>query len=51
MKYLSPKIAALSKNFDVSKSLAKRSASCGIFQDCNATKKSLRIYQKEKSQD
>ena len=51
MKYLSPEIAALSKKFDVSKSLAKRSVSCGIFQDCDNTKKSLKIYQKEKLQD
>ena len=50
-KYLSPEIAALSKNFDVSKSLAKRNVSCGIFQDCDNTKKSLKIYQKEKLQD
>ncbi len=33
MKYLTPEIEALSKNFDVSKSLIKRSVSCGIFQD------------------
>ena len=34
MKYLTPEIEALSKNFDVSKSLVKRNISCGIFQDC-----------------
>ncbi len=33
MKYLTPEIEALSKNFDVSKSLVKRNVSCGIFQD------------------
>ena len=34
MKYLTPEIAALSKNFDDSKSLVKRNIPCGIFQDC-----------------
>ena len=33
MKYLTPEIEALSKNFDVSNSLVKRNVSCGIFQD------------------
>ena len=33
MKYLTPEIEALSKNFEVSKSLVKRNVSCGIFQD------------------
>ena len=33
MKYLTPEIEALSKNFDVSNSLVKSNVSCGIFQD------------------
>ena len=33
MNYLTPEIEALSKNFDVSKSLVKINVSCGIFQD------------------
>jgi|TARA_R110001592_G_scaffold231209_1_gene488365 hypothetical protein len=33
MKYLTPEIEALSKDFEVTKSLAKRNVSCGIFQD------------------
>jgi hypothetical protein len=34
MKYLTPEIEALSKDFEVTKSLTKRNVSCGIFQDC-----------------
>ena len=33
MKYLSPEIEAMSKRFEETKSLARTSASCGIFQD------------------
>lgn len=35
MKYLSPEIEALSKNFIEGKSLARTGVSCGIFQDCD----------------
>ena len=34
MKYLTPEIEALSKDFEVKNSLVKRNVSCGIFQDC-----------------
>ena len=47
MKYLSPEIATLSKNFDVSKSLAKRNVSCGIFQDCDYNEERPELYQKK----
>ena len=33
MKYLTPEIEALSKNFET-KSLVRPNVSCGIFQDC-----------------
>lgn len=35
MKYLSPEIEALSKKYEETKSLARPSFSCGIFQDCD----------------
>ncbi|MFV0565850.1 MAG: hypothetical protein ACK5NB_08465 [Flavobacteriaceae bacterium] len=34
MKFLTPEIAALTKN-NHTKSLARTNISCGIFQDCN----------------
>ncbi|WP_170064421.1 hypothetical protein [Polaribacter glomeratus] len=37
MKYLSPEIEAFYKQFEITKSLARKSISCGIFQDCDAT--------------
>lgn len=39
MKYLSPEIAALSKQFETTKSLARTTTSCGIFQDLDYTEK------------
>lgn len=33
MKYLSPEIEAMSKKFEETKSLARTSVSCGIFQE------------------
>lgn len=33
MKYLTPEIEALSKEYEITKSLARTSVSCGIFQD------------------
>jgi len=53
MKYLTPEIAALSKNFETTNSLVKRGVSCGIFQDCgeeggrfsNSTKSSRAYYE------
>ncbi|SEP76635.1 hypothetical protein SAMN05421824_0257 [Hyunsoonleella jejuensis] len=35
MKFLSPEIEALSKQFIEGKSLARTNVSCGIFQDCD----------------
>lgn len=37
MKYLSPEIEALSKQFEETKSLGRIGVSCGIFQDCDYT--------------
>ncbi len=39
MKFLTPEIEALSKNFVESKSLARTNVSCGIFQDCDPSEK------------
>ena len=47
MKYLSPEIEALSKKFEITKSLARTSVSCGIFQDCDYTKETPKLYHKE----
>ena len=33
MRYLTPEIEALSKQYEITKSLARTSTSCGIFQD------------------
>ena len=33
MKYLTPEIEALSKHFEVTKSLIQQNQSCGIFQN------------------
>lgn len=35
MKYLTPEIEALSKQYEITKSLARTNVSCGIFQDCD----------------
>lgn len=45
MKYLSPEIEALSKQFEITKSLAKPNISCGIFQDCDYNQKRPQLYQ------
>lgn len=39
MKYLSPEIVALSKQFETTKSLARTTTSCGIFQDLDYNEK------------
>ncbi|MFV9549581.1 hypothetical protein [Algibacter sp. PT7-4] len=44
MKYLTPEIAAMSKNINLGKSLARTNVSCGIFQDCNYTDKRPKLY-------
>ncbi|MFS4483607.1 hypothetical protein ACKGJY_11350 [Hyunsoonleella sp. 2307UL5-6] len=38
MKFLTPEIEALSKQFIKGKSLARTNTSCGIFQDCDPLK-------------
>lgn len=43
MKYLTPEIAALSKNVN-GKSLARTNMSCGIFQDCDYTETRPKLY-------
>ena len=47
MKYLSPEIEALSKQFEVTKSLARTNVSCGIFQECDYNEERPKLYQKE----
>jgi hypothetical protein len=39
MKYLSPEIEAMSKQFETTKSLARTTTSCGIFQDLDYNEK------------
>ena len=46
MKYLTPEIEALSKQYEITKSLARTSVSCGIFQDCDYKEKRPKPYQK-----
>ena len=46
MKFLTPEIEALSKQFIQGKSLAKPNVSCGIFQDCNPSEQRLNNYDK-----
>lgn len=47
MKYLTPEIAALSGNMDT-KSLARSTTSCGIFQDCDYNEERPKLYHQEK---
>lgn len=47
MRYLTPEIAALSKQFEITKSLARTNVSCGIFQDCDYTETRPKLYQKK----
>lgn len=49
MKYLTPEIAALSKN-TTTKSLARTNMSCGIFQDCDYTEERPKLYHQKKSE-
>lgn len=49
MKYLTPEIEALSKQFEVTKSLARTSVSCGIFQDCDYNQERPEVYQKKRN--
>ncbi|WP_192807097.1 hypothetical protein [Ochrovirga pacifica] len=43
MKYLTPDIEALSK-YQPKKSLVRANTSCGIFQDCDYTKDTGKLY-------
>ena len=47
MKYLSPEIEALSKKFEITKSLARTNVSCGIFQECNYQEERPQLYKKK----
>ncbi|WP_165453952.1 hypothetical protein [Hyunsoonleella flava] len=47
MKFLTPEIEALSKQYVQGKSLAKPSTSCGIFQDCNPSETHPNFYQQK----
>ncbi|WP_197026357.1 hypothetical protein [Polaribacter sp. Hel_I_88] len=48
MKYLSPELEAFYKQFETTKSLARKSVSCGIFQDCDYKEKKPEIHRKKK---
>ncbi|SHM75212.1 hypothetical protein [Polaribacter sp. KT 15] len=48
MKYLSPEIEALSKKHEETKSLARTSVSCGIFQDCDYNEERPKLYLRKK---
>ena len=47
MKYLSPEIEALSKQHEITKSLARTNVSCGIFQDCDYNEERPALYKKK----
>lgn len=49
MKYLSPEIEALSKQYGSqnTKSLARTNVSCGIFQDCNYNEERPELYHQQ----
>ncbi len=47
MKYLSPEIEALSKKFEITKSLARTNVSCGIFQECDYQQERPKLYKKK----
>lgn len=47
MKYLTPDIKALSKRSS-EKSLVRPNTSCGIFQDCDYTKDTGKLYHQQK---
>ena len=47
LKYLTPEIEALSKQFEVTKSLARTNISCGIFQDCDYDEERPKLHQKQ----
>ncbi|GAA4295467.1 hypothetical protein GCM10023163_14740 [Aestuariibaculum suncheonense] len=50
MKYLTPEIEALSKSVS-SKSLARPSTSCGIFQDCDYNEERPKPYFQKKIEE
>ncbi|MFT6066112.1 MAG: hypothetical protein ACJAYY_002931 [Paraglaciecola sp.] len=48
MKYLTPEIAAFYKQTEITKSLARPTVSCGIFQDCDYNEDRPKVYEKKK---
>lgn len=48
MKYLSPELESFYSQFKTSKSLARKSVSCGIFQDCDYKDDEPEVYQEKK---
>ncbi|UKM65662.1 hypothetical protein GSB9_02233 [Flavobacteriaceae bacterium GSB9] len=50
MKYLTPEIEALSRQFDETKSLARSNVSCGIFQDCDYSEERPKLYQQQSAE-
>ncbi|MFH6770494.1 hypothetical protein [Gaetbulibacter aestuarii] len=51
MKYLTPEIEALSKQFNRGKSLARPNVSCGIFQDLDYNEKRPELYHQQKQKN
>lgn len=47
MKFLTPDIQTLSKR-NTGKSLVRANTSCGIFQDCDYTKDTGKLYHQQK---
>jgi hypothetical protein len=47
MKYLTPELEALSKQFEIKKSLAHKNTSCGIFQDYDVNEEIAQQYKKK----
>ncbi|WP_198342483.1 hypothetical protein [Polaribacter sp. SA4-12] len=47
MKYLSPEIEVLSKQYEITKSLARTNVSCGIFQECDYKEERPQLYKKK----
>lgn len=48
MKYLTPEIEALSKQFETGKSLARPNVSCGIFQELDYNEVRPELYRQQK---
>ena len=48
MKYLSPELETFYKQFNTTKTLARKNVSCGIFQDCDYKENEPEVYQEKK---